>query len=94
MRHAWGCAHDCNGDAYTECFACGNPVCTECSARVQYRHFGVQRVAYRCLEEQFKGEPLEAEAKALADTFRASWDAKVRARAVRRWNNAAEASDA
>lgn len=86
------CQHDCTASTSVECFACGVPVCTECSARVLYRQFGVQRVAYRCLEEQYKGEPLEAEAQALAAAGAEPWNAAALKKAIRRWDRAALAA--
>ena len=40
-------------DARTECFACGNYVCTNstCSRRVRYFRYGRRRLCTHCIEE-------------------------------------------
>lgn len=35
-----------------KCFACGEPVCTNCSKRMKYFRYGVRRICNRCQEDQ------------------------------------------
>lgn len=37
-----------------ECFACGEPVCVNCSRRVRWYNLGRKRVAVSCIEEHRK----------------------------------------
>jgi len=47
---AWAGSH-----TKAECFACGEPVCTSCSTRRQWYHYGKRRVCAHCAEERKKG---------------------------------------
>lgn len=48
----------------TECFACGNPVCTNCSTRMTWHRFGVRRVCLYCREDHEKTAVERRQAKA------------------------------
>jgi hypothetical protein len=39
-----------------ECFACGNPVCPNCSVLISYYDYGRKRVCHRCVCEHFGHE--------------------------------------
>lgn len=40
-----------DSDCKEECFACGYNVCTNCSALMQYRNYGRQRICFNCVIE-------------------------------------------
>ncbi len=33
------------------CFACGEPVCSKCSKKIEYYHYGKQRICDNCRED-------------------------------------------
>ena len=35
----------------TWCYRCGQPVCRNCSKKIHYFNFGIQRICSNCLEE-------------------------------------------
>lgn len=79
-----------------QCYACGEDVCTACSARVKYYHYGTQRICFRCIEEHTRGTPEEKIGEAFLDfkingaTYMSNWKyqmqgLKDRATATRRY---------
>ena len=48
------CTHPANGERTpilrTECYACGLPVCKNCSVRTTYYNYGTKRLCHTCLE--------------------------------------------
>lgn len=49
------CSQFCTADGTRcLCFACGLHACSECTRRMNYHRFGVRRICFHCIEEQFK----------------------------------------
>lgn len=43
----------CEGGTNKECFACGQPVCGNCSVKVKWSMFGTKRICFSCAEEEY-----------------------------------------
>ena len=62
----------CLGKTSKECFACGLPVCSNCSVKALYYSYGEKRVCFTCCEQHGKGtkSQINAELPDLAEVKR------------------------
>ena len=65
----YGCYSGCSDEtgrppyARCKCFACGLPVCSNCSKIVKYKRYGKRRLCDTCIEENEREEKQEQEGK-------------------------------